>query len=353
MQTLPIEIVDLVLDFVGPLPHARAVCRQWRVLIAAREIRRPPKSRLSAADYMGILGECNARAAIEWARSNGCPWSAAACAGAAKGGHLALLVWLRRNGCPWDLLTYGWALTKGHHEIARRFQMDTGCPTWTPDLWKPAIVGGHVEILDWLCAHGAPWPRGACRFAARTGRLNVLQRIKSRGVRCQLAGCCARAAGKKGHMHILDWLYANGRCNLDHAICGAAWGGKLDVIQWAVARGQALCVTTMIFAAGGGHRHVIEWLRARGEAWYGETTGYAARYGHFDLLEWLHGQGCPLSTTTFKEAARGAPLPILEWLRDRRCPLRMDDCLRNARTRPDARAFLASCVHLDVAAVQR
>ncbi|AJF97459.1 ankyrin repeat protein [Pandoravirus inopinatum] len=350
MQTLPTEIVDLVLDFVGPLPHARVVCRQWRDLIVAQE-RRQPGRRLSAAAYMGLLGECNAQTAIEWARSSGCHWHAAACAGAAKGGHLGLLMWLRRNGCSWNVLTYGWALTKGHQEIVAWLD-DTECPKGTTDLWKPAILGSHDEILDWLlCMGGEPCPRGSCRFAARIGRLDLLQRIKSYGVGCLFTGCCAKVAGKKGHMHILEWLCDHGQNDLGDTIHGAACGGKLDIIQWAVARGHAPSVTTMGYAAGGGHRHVIEWLRDRGAAWYGATTGYAAHYGHFDLLKWLYAQGCPLSTKTFLIAARGAPLPILEWLRDQHCPLHMDECLRNART-PETKRFLASCAHLDVGPVQ-
>jgi hypothetical protein len=348
MQTLPPEIVDMILAFVGPLPHARIVCRQWRHLIDAQRGQWRP---LSATEYMGPLGQHNACAVIEWARTNGCPWDASACAGAAKGGHLGLLQWLRRSGCPWDVLAYGWAMARGHTQIAD-WLIDNKCPAKINDLWKPAICGGHIEIVGWLLEHGHSWPRGSCRFAARSGRLDLLQRARSEGVKCQFWDCCPKAAAKKGHIHILEWLHGHGEGNFSASESAAAWAGRLDVIEWIVAQGHPLCVTTMMNAAGGGHRHVIEWLRNRGEQWYGGTTGYAAKHGHFDLLVWLYEQGCQLSTTTFLEASRGAPISILEWLRDRRCPLKVKDAMRKART-DEAKALIASCAHLDVSLTRR
>ena len=43
---------------------------------------------------------------LKWLRSEGCPWDASACAGAAKCGHLEVLKWLRSEGCPWDSSTW-------------------------------------------------------------------------------------------------------------------------------------------------------------------------------------------------------------------------------------------------------
>jgi hypothetical protein len=343
MQTLPPEIVDIVLAFVGPLPHARVVCQQWRVLIDHRQGRwRPP----SADNYMGLLARHNARAVIQWARADGCPWDANACAEAAKGGHLDLLQWLRRNGCPWNTLAYGWAMVKSHAHIVEWFD-DNERLVKIDDLWEPAIRQGHIEIVDWLLEHGHPWPRGSCCFAAQSGRLDLLQRARPEGVsQHQPWGCCSRAAAKGGHIHVLEWLHAHHLAVLGEAMSAAAWAGRLDVIQWTTDHGQAPRLQTLMYAAGGGHRHVIEWLRDRGQPWHGGITGYAAAHGHFGLLRWLYEQGCDLSTSTFVMASGKAPIPILEWLRDQRCPLKVKDCLRDACT-DEARALIASCAHLD------
>ncbi|AGO82829.1 Ankyrin repeat domain containing protein [Pandoravirus dulcis] len=342
METLPVEMVDRVLDFVGPLPHARAVCRQWHMLVAMQEERRP-QFRLSAAAYMGLLGEHGERSAIEWARSSGCPWDASACAGAAKAGHLDLLRWLRRNGCPWDALTYGWALAKGHTEMISWLR-DAGCPKQDGDMWKAAISGGHTEVVDYLGAHTSV-PHGSCCWAAASGHIDILQWVKSRGAQCAFPQCCSGAAGQKGHTHVLDWLRDRGEVCRSTAMVAAAWQGRLDVIQWGVARGMAPS-GLVGHAARAGHQHIIEWLRSRGEEWSAGITDDAAAFSHFDLLKWLYAQGCQLSTTTFYEAAGAGRLPILEWLRDRRCPLVVEECMEEAAT-PEAHTLIASCEHLD------
>ena len=45
-----------------------------------------------------------------------------------EGGHLEVLQWARANGAPWDERT---------------------C--------RDAAVGGHLEVLQWARANGAPW----------------------------------------------------------------------------------------------------------------------------------------------------------------------------------------------------
>ena len=66
---------------------------------------------------------------LQWARANGCPWSAQTCEGAAQGGHLEVLQWAYANGCPWD---------------ADTFRMAEDCE--------------HLEILHWLCARTGVQP---------------------------------------------------------------------------------------------------------------------------------------------------------------------------------------------------
>ena len=53
---------------------------------------------------------------------------------AAEGGHLEVLQWARANGAPWDERT---------------------C--------RDAAEGGHLEVLQWARANGAPWDEWTCR----------------------------------------------------------------------------------------------------------------------------------------------------------------------------------------------
>jgi hypothetical protein len=351
MDTLPVEIIDMILALVGPLPHARAVCRQWRALIDGQTGQwRPP----SAGDYMALLAQNNAQTVIQWVRSNGCPWDAAACAGAARGGHLGLLKWLRDSGCPWDVLTYGWAMARQDHEMVA-WLVDARCPAKIRRLWNPAIRGGHMEIIDWLLRSDHEWPWGSCCHASEAGRLDIFQRAKTDGVRCLLCEWCPIPAAREGHIHILEWLCQRGEITPRQwkmAAIAAAEAGRLDVIQWIAAHGGALCKTTMSYAAAGGHRHVIAWLRDHGQDWWPHTMVFAIKYGHFDLLPWLYEQGCALTAEAFLEASRRAHLSTLEWLRSHRCPLNTVLCTREAHT-DEAKTLIATCAHLDGAVTGR
>ena len=51
---------------------------------------------------------------LQWARANGCEWTAGTCIFAALGGHLEVLQWARANGCEWNASTCGEAAKGGH-----------------------------------------------------------------------------------------------------------------------------------------------------------------------------------------------------------------------------------------------
>ena len=79
---------------------------------------------------------------VRWLRVfKGCKWDGAACALAAKHGHLEILQWLRANGCPADA-----------------------------DVTEHAVDQGHVEVLRWARENGCQWEVSA-HAALRGGGL--------------------------------------------------------------------------------------------------------------------------------------------------------------------------------------
>jgi hypothetical protein len=84
-----------------------------------------------------ICAANGALASLQWARANGCDWSARTCMMAAQGGYLEVLQWLRANGCDWDAKT---------------------C--------SRAAEGGHLEVLQWARANGCGWNVDTCNRAA-------------------------------------------------------------------------------------------------------------------------------------------------------------------------------------------
>ena len=50
--------------------------------------------------------ECGNLEIMKWLRSEGCPWGASACRGAASNGHLDVLKWAVDKGCPYEVNKY-------------------------------------------------------------------------------------------------------------------------------------------------------------------------------------------------------------------------------------------------------
>ncbi|EEH50899.1 uncharacterized protein MICPUCDRAFT_54935 [Micromonas pusilla CCMP1545] len=57
-------------------------------------------------------------------------------------------------------------------------------------FFKIAAERGHLEMLQWARANGAPWDERTCAKAARGGHLEMLQWAKAMGCPCEGYGLC-------------------------------------------------------------------------------------------------------------------------------------------------------------------
>ncbi len=64
---------------------------------------------------------------LQWARSQGCPWSEHTCTSAARGNRLKVLQWAKGQGCPWDKNTSRYGASGGHLEMLQWVRRQ-GCP---------------------------------------------------------------------------------------------------------------------------------------------------------------------------------------------------------------------------------
>jgi hypothetical protein len=104
-----------------------------------------------------------------WARANGCDWSLATSACAAKNGHLKILKWIRDPTlvpegkiCPWDEMTCAWTARNGQLEILKWIRDPTMVPGGDICLWDAltcawAAEYGQLEVLKWARSNGCPW----------------------------------------------------------------------------------------------------------------------------------------------------------------------------------------------------
>lgn len=320
IEDLPAELLDTILCLVGALPHARAVCRSWRDtldhLVVGGRCRR-----LASGDYLGLLARWNLKEMILWARDQGHPWDAKACAGAVRGGHFNLLVWLREQECPWDSRACTAAAKSGQVDLYR-WLIAGGCP-WDRRTAAGAAQSGNTEIIASLLDHAAPrWPE-VCVGAARGGRLDTLQWLYDRHY--PLDVCVRVWASVRGDDHIDAWACAHG-CPDPGDHVGKVWKtaiehGYLEVVLWLRTQGHAWPKDACRRAARHGHRNVLLATKADGLVWDEYLCMEAAQQGDMDLVRWLRMHDCPWGVTTTRALARRGRIALLNWAIAEGCPI--------------------------------
>ncbi len=89
--------------------------------------------------------------ALQWLQTHGCKWDAWVCYNAVKTGNLQLLRWVREKGCPWDGKVCLLAARHGKLEILR-WSRENGCPWNSQKCLSSAVIGGHVDVAEWIRA---------------------------------------------------------------------------------------------------------------------------------------------------------------------------------------------------------
>ncbi|TYZ68496.1 hypothetical protein PybrP1_005282 [[Pythium] brassicae (nom. inval.)] len=186
------------------------------------------------------------------------------------------------------------------------------------------VQNGHLAVAKCLVAHGhqvltqrkTQLPR-----YARNGSLEMIQWLHVQRVTDGTTGWID-AAAPLGHLHIVQWVYANipGDTCSAKAMNGAARNGFLEVLQlWLHEnRTEGCTVFAMDCAAANGHLDIVKWLHANRTEGSSAIDG-AAGNGHLDIIKWLHEnrtEGC--TTEAMDGAAKGGHLEIVRWLHENR-----------------------------------
>ncbi len=182
---------------------------------------------------------------------------------------------------------------------------------------------GRLDILQQLRSQKPPsfWDSLVCARAAENGHLHILQWARAQDQPCPWNQDVCTGAAKYGHLHILQWARAqNLPCQWNIMVCiEAAANGHLPILQWARTQNppcpwdERICQR----AAENGHLHILQWARAQTPPcpWDVDTCQYAARHGHFQVVEWARAQTppCPWNENTCLSAIQGGHLDILQW----------------------------------------
>jgi len=231
-----------------------------------------------------------------------------------------------------------------------RLAMRHGCEFDYYNCLEAAAMATRLDALHWLL-HLAYPPSpfgtrdGAMRFAmagaARSGRHQAMQLIYAQ---CpDLSRRYAEVAARGGHLEVLQWMHAHGFVP-DEATCAAAAYAPAEraiaALQWLRQVGCPWDQRTCAAAAGQGDLPLLKWLRdperappcpwddepwSPGAPRESEACQAAAEEGHDEVLQWLrsaeHPTPCPWHeeyvTRTHLHRARDGDFDpaVLRWLR--------------------------------------
>ncbi len=95
----------------------------------------------------------------------------------------------------------------------------------------------------------------------------------------------ADGAAQHGHLHLLQWLQAQGYKSDERSVCAtAARGGQLELLKWARTNNFKMDMLNVCESAAiGGHLEVLKWARANGCEWNLWICAPAALGGHLEV----------------------------------------------------------------------
>lgn len=225
-------------------------------------------------------------------------------------GNQQCIQWMiDRSWNPLQTRASWYAAKHGNLELLKWTQSQNPPGVLSENTSMIAAAGGHVNILQWLHAHGCPWNQDVMYVAAAGGHMSVFEWVNFQTpLRTLRSG-----VPPLGFVHSKERIYGI-----------AAERGHFQVLQWCLSQDPSVrhCPDICASAAAGGHLNILQWLRSQQYAWDEETCTNAAREGTLEVLQWARSQNppCPWNDRRMCIAAiEGGRLNVLEWILDNGC----------------------------------
>jgi hypothetical protein len=209
-----------------------------------------------------------------------------------------------------DLTKLMWLYTEQHCELDR-----------DEDISIFAAMSGSIAVLEWLKQQGVTLTGYASNLAAQYGHMHVLQYLHAEG--CEKGRSVCYAAADNGDLEMLKWARKHDYPWDQHGpnnvvfVCGAAAGSyNIELMAWLIQQpGVQLSAGLMAAAAGVGDITMCEFLLANQCPWSEHTCLHAANRGEVDMLRWLREHGCPCNTVEVADVAASLyRVAVLEYL---------------------------------------
>ena len=290
-------------------------CDLYYYLIPIRQQNRfLPDNICSYAAYGGQMET------IKWALSVGCKICEQTTADAALNGHLSIVQWVKENDYQSDdTWTLQCAARKGHKSIIQYYMSLDSIYKNETAVVNSAAEGGQLELFQWLLDSGFKHSTSLYFLACHNGQLEIIKCARKRGLEWDTSYLPSDAA-RAGHLHVLQWLLANG-CEWNiYVMSDAASNGHLDVMKWAHELGAPISSLTWLNAAQHGHLHVLKWAQEKGFLLNDNILAMSAVCGNIEMMKWLIELGFKMSAEVIRNAASNGRLEAVKWLREMGCP---------------------------------
>ncbi|KAL2914605.1 hypothetical protein HK105_205956 [Polyrhizophydium stewartii] len=203
------------------------------------------------------------------------------------------------------------------------------------ELIAAAAETGRIDVIQWLrtVATKGIWRKQIMDAAARSGHLELVKWLHE-NIKVGCSEAAMNGAAGNGHLHVVEWLQNNRRegCT-DAELDQAAANGHLAAVEWLHNNRREGCTRlAMDNAAGNGHLAVVEFLHNnRTEGCSKAAMDSAAANGHLGVVEFLHNnrtEGCTVLAMT--SAAENGHVAVVEFLHLNRTEGCDPDVINNA-----------------------
>jgi hypothetical protein len=157
-------------------------------------------------------------------------------------------------------------------------------------------MGGSVAVLDWLKQQGVTLTACASDAAAEYGHMHLLQYLHAEG--CERGCDVCEAAAERGDLVMLMWAYEHDHpWDVKHMCEPAAASSNIEMMSWLIHQpGVQLSARMMAAAVCSGNVAMCELLYENECPWDEEVCNTTAERDKADMLRWLREHGCPCDT---------------------------------------------------------
>jgi hypothetical protein len=204
---------------------------------------------------------------------------------------------------------------------------------------RAAATGGHVPTLQWLQQQSFLHEHSAsslCSLAAAQGCMEAVIWLHEQGFKLGASAC--RGAARAGHLQLLQWLRAHGaQWEPDTMQVAGAAGGSVAVLQFlqeqAVGQWDPAAVTRLLSVAGRhGQLAAAQWLYAAGGELPGSMWDVDVCWLHLCTLQWaVEQEGVPWGESPPQNTCYWLldqmAEEVWEWAHEHGCPCNCGDAL--------------------------